>query len=95
MNQATWTSHVYTRIHPEWVCDQQLCLSFKQSTKTCPQLLLLDKMPFVSLCTCSECRVLNSGRFRGGSWGSMEPPFGLDLVIRSTDDRLNGTPLSG
>ena len=22
------------------------------------------------------------------------PPFGLDLVLRSTDDRLNGTPLS-
>ena len=36
-----------------------------------------------------------SGGFRGGSWGSMEPPFGLDLVLRSTDDRLNGTPLSG
>ena len=26
----------------------------------------------------------------GGSWGSM-----VDLVLRSTDDRLNGTPLSG
>ena len=22
----------------------------------------------------------------------MEPPFGLELVLRSTDDRLNGTP---
>ena len=32
-----------------------------------------------------------SGGFRGGSWSSMEPSFGLDLV---TDDRLNGTPLS-
>ena len=31
----------------------------------------------------------------GGSWGSMEPPFGLDLLLRGTDDRLNGTPLSG
>ena len=31
----------------------------------------------------------------GGSWGSMEPPFGLDLVQRSTGDRLTGTPLSG
>ena len=35
-----------------------------------------------------------SGGFSGGSWGSMEPPFGLDLVLRSTDDRLNGTPPS-
>ena len=23
------------------------------------------------------------------------PPFGLHLALRSTDDRLNGTPLSG
>ena len=38
---------------------------------------------------------LFSGGFRGGSWGSMEPPFGLDLVQRSTGDRLTGTPLSG
>ena len=22
------------------------------------------------------------------------PPFGLELVLRTTDDRLNGTPLS-
>ena len=27
--------------------------------------------------------------------GAKEPPFGLDLVLRSTDDRLNGTTLSG
>ena len=33
-----------------------------------------------------------SGGFRGGSGVSMEPPFGLELVLRSTDDRLNGTP---
>ena len=33
-----------------------------------------------------------SGGFRGGS---MEPPFGLDLVQRSTGDRLTGTPLYG
>ena len=39
-------------------------------------------------------RLHNSGGFRGGSWGSMEPPFGLDVVLRSTDDRLNGSPLS-
>ena len=31
----------------------------------------------------------------GGSWGSMEPFFGLDLVQRSTGDRLTGTSLSG
>ena len=30
----------------------------------------------------------------GGSWGSMELPFWLDLLPRDTDDRLNGTPLS-
>ena len=29
----------------------------------------------------------------GGSWGSMEPPFGLDLVQRSTGDRLTRTPV--
>ena len=38
---------------------------------------------------------LPSGGFRGGSWGSMEPPFGLDLVQRSTGDRLTGTPCLG
>ena len=38
---------------------------------------------------------LCSGGFRGGSWGSMKPPFGLAIVLRSTDDRLNGTPVSG
>ena len=38
--------------------------------------------------------VVDLGR-GGGSWGSMEPIFRLDLVLRSTDDGLNGTPLSG
>ena len=33
-----------------------------------------------------------SGGFRGGSWGSMESPFGLAIVLRSTDDRLNVSP---
>ena len=28
-------------------------------------------------------------------WFPWKPPFGLDLVLRSTEDRLNGTPLSG
>ena len=36
-----------------------------------------------------------SGEFSGVSQGSIEPPFGLHLALRSTDDRLNGTPLSG
>ena len=27
--------------------------------------------------------------------GAKEPPFELDLVLRSTDDRLNGTTISG
>ena len=31
----------------------------------------------------------------GGKGGANEPPFGLHLTLRSTDDRLNGTPLSG
>ena len=39
--------------------------------------------------------MINSGGFRGVSEVSTEPPFGLHLVVRSTDDRLNGTPLSG
>ena len=30
-----------------------------------------------------------------GAHGAKEPPFGLDLVLRSADDRLNGTTLSG
>ena len=36
-----------------------------------------------------------SGGFRGVSEVSTEPPFGLHLVIRSTDDRLKWNPLSG
>ena len=35
-----------------------------------------------------------SGGFKGGKGGANEPPFGLDLVQRSTGDRLNGTPPS-
>ena len=31
----------------------------------------------------------------GDPHGAKEPPFGLDLVLRSTDDRLNETTLSG
>ena len=31
----------------------------------------------------------------GGKWGARVPPFGLHLTLRSTDDTLNGTPLSG
>ena len=31
----------------------------------------------------------------GGKGGANEPPFGLHLILRSTDDKLNGTPLSG
>ena len=43
--------------------------------------------PLLSQCT--------SGGFRGVSEVSTEPPFGLHLVLRSTDDRLTRTPLSG
>lgn len=34
-----------------------------------------------------------SGGSRGGSRGAKEPPFGLNLVPTTTDDRLGGTPL--
>ena len=37
----------------------------------------------------------NSGGSRGGKGGASVPPFGLHLTLRSTDDKLNGTPLSG
>ena len=36
-----------------------------------------------------------SGESRGGKGGASVPPFGLHLTLRSTDDKLNGTPLSG
>ena len=36
-----------------------------------------------------------SGGSRGGKGGASVPPFGLHLTLRSTDDKLNGTPLSG
>ena len=38
---------------------------------------------------------LPSGGSRGGKGGASVPPFGLHLTLRSTDDKLNGTPLSG
>ena len=31
----------------------------------------------------------------GGKGGARVPPFGLHLTLRSTGDKLNGTPLSG
>ena len=31
----------------------------------------------------------------GGKRGASVPPFGLHPTVRSTDDKLNGTPLSG
>ena len=37
----------------------------------------------------------NSGGSRGGKGGASVPPFGLHLTLRSTDNKLNGTPLSG
>ena len=33
--------------------------------------------------------IIISGGFEGGKGGANEPPFGLDLVLRSTGDRLN------
>ena len=33
--------------------------------------------------------------FSGGSGGASVPPFRLHLTLRSIDDKLNGTPLSG
>ena len=38
---------------------------------------------------------MHSGGFRGVSEVSIEPPFGLHVVLKTTDDRLSGTPLSG
>ena len=34
-------------------------------------------------------------RIQRGKGGASVPPFGLYLTLRSTDDKLNGTPLSG
>ena len=36
-----------------------------------------------------------SGGSRGGKGGASVPPFGLHPTLRSTDDKLKGTPLSG
>ena len=41
------------------------------------------------------CGTVCSGGSRGGKGGASVPPFGLHLTLRSTDDKLNGTPLSG
>ena len=38
---------------------------------------------------------ISQWRISGVSEVSTEPPFGLHLLVRSTDDRLTGTPLSG
>ena len=40
-------------------------------------------------------RYITSGGSRGGKGGANVPPFGLHLILRSTDDKQNGTPLSG
>ena len=34
-------------------------------------------------------------RIQGGKGGASVPPFGLHPTLRSTDDKLKGTPLSG
>ena len=40
--------------------------------------------------------VAKQWRIQGDKGGTNEPPFGLHLTLRSTDDdKLNGTPLSG
>ena len=59
-----------------------------------PCMLVMAGSPQSALQTPSS-EYLISGRF--GGWGggsrvSMEPPFGLDLVLRSTEDRLNELP---
>ena len=44
------------------------------------------------------CRMLSENTVAdpgGDPHGAKEPPFRLDLVLRSTDDRLNGITLSG
>ena len=40
-------------------------------------------------------RIMSSGGSRGGSQGATDPPFWLDQVLTSTDDRLNGALLPG
>ena len=51
--------------------------------------------PTISPCS-SQPRVgpLGSGGLNGGKGDANEPPFGLDLLQRSTGDKLNGTSLS-
>ena len=46
----------------------------------------------VHVCALLRCI---SGGFRGVSEVLTEPPFGLHLVVRSADNRLTGTSLSG
>ena len=51
----------------------------------CISVTLLTR-PSLSFC------VGGSGGSRGGKGGASVPPFGLHLTLRSTDDKLNGTP---
>ena len=46
-----------------------------------------------SKCSSQVCQWQIKGG--GGKGGASVPPFGLHLTLRSTDDKLNGTPLSG
>ena len=43
----------------------------------------------------SRLTTQSSGGSRGGKGGASVPRFGQHLTLRSTDDKLNGTPLSG
>ena len=47
----------------------------------------------LGMCTCSShLPYYYSGGSRGGSRGAQEPPFGLHLALRSTDDRDKWNP---
>ena len=53
---------------------------------------IMFKIYYLAIEHCSAVTVVDPGV---DPHGAKEPPFGLDLVLRSTDDRLNGTTLPG
>ncbi len=90
------TSERCLPIHPA----HQKCLKFQWQGSTWKFQSLpfgLSSAPYVftKLMKPMVSTPVPSGGFRGVSEVSTECPFGLHLVLRSTDDRLSGNPLSG